>query len=50
MLGASLGKYRNYDAVIVDTRYNGGGWLHEDLVFLLSGKLYSLHASWSVHR
>lgn len=36
-----LGKYRNYDAVIVDTRYNGGGWLHEDLVFLLSGKLYS---------
>ena len=25
-----LGKYRNYDAVIVDTRYNGGGWLHED--------------------
>lgn len=35
-----LGKYRNYDAVIVDTRYNGGGWLHEDLVFLLSGKLY----------
>lgn len=35
-----LGKYRNYDAVIVDTRYNGGGWLHEDLAFLLSGKLY----------
>ena len=36
-----LGKYRNYDAVIVDTRYNGGGWLHEDLAFLLSGKVYS---------
>lgn len=35
-----LGKYRNHDAVIVDTRYNGGGWLHEDLAFLLSGKLY----------
>ena len=36
-----LGKYRNHDAVIVDTRYNGGGWLHEDLAFLLSGKVYS---------
>lgn len=33
-----LGKYRNCDAVIVDTRYNGGGWLHDDLVILLTGK------------
>lgn len=35
-----MGKYRSCDAVIVDTRYNGGGWLHEDLTFLLSGKKY----------
>lgn len=35
-----LGKYRNCDAVIVDTRYNGGGWLHNDLALLLSGKEY----------
>lgn len=35
-----LGKYRNHDAVIVDTRFNGGGWLHNDLVLLLSGKKY----------
>lgn len=35
-----LGKYRNCDAVIVDTRYNGGGWLHNDLAILLSGKEY----------
>ena len=35
-----LGKYRNCDAVIVDTRHNGGGWLHDDLVTLLSGKRY----------
>ncbi len=35
-----LGKYRNCDAVIVDTRYNGGGWLHNDLAVLLSGKEY----------
>lgn len=32
-----LGRYRNYDAVIIDTRHNGGGWLHEDLAVLLSG-------------
>ena len=36
-----LGKYRNCDAVIVDTRFNGGGWLHNDLAILLSGKEYS---------
>lgn len=35
-----LGKYRNCDAVVVDTRYNGGGWLHNDLAVLLSGKEY----------
>ena len=36
-----LGKYRNKEAIIVDTRYNGGGWLHEDLLHLLSGKKYA---------
>lgn len=36
-----LGKYRNCDAVIIDTRHNGGGWLHNDLAILLSGKKYS---------
>lgn len=35
-----MGKYRQCDAVIVDTRYNGGGWLHEDLAILLSGRKY----------
>ncbi len=35
-----LGKYRNHEAVIVDTRYNGGGWLHNDIAVLLSGKEY----------
>lgn len=29
---------RNKEAVIVDTRHNGGGWLHDDLATLLSGK------------
>ena len=36
----ALGKYRNCDALIVDTRYNGGGWLHNDVALLLSGKKY----------
>lgn len=35
-----LGKYRNREAVIVDTRFNGGGWLHNDIALLLSGKEY----------
>lgn len=35
-----LGKYRNADAVIVDTRFNSGGWLHNDLAVLLGGREY----------
>lgn len=35
-----LGRYRNCDAVVVDTRYNGGGWLHNDIALLLGGKEY----------
>ena len=37
----ALGKYRNCDALIVDTRHNGGGWLHNDLATFLDGKLYT---------
>ena len=36
----ALGKYRNCEALIVDTRHNGGGWLHDDLATFLSGKAY----------
>lgn len=35
-----LGKYRNKEAIIIDTRHNGGGWLHDDVCTLLSGKEY----------
>ncbi len=35
-----LGKYRQKEAVVIDTRFNGGGWLHDDLATLLSGKEY----------
>ncbi len=33
-------KNRNRDAAIVDERGNGGGWLHDDLCTLLSGREY----------
>lgn len=35
-----LGKYRNTEGVIIDTRHNGGGWLHDDVITLLSGVEY----------
>lgn len=39
-----LGRNRHMDAVVVDTRHNGGGWLHDDVVTLLSGKEYEQFA------
>nr|WP_319398151.1 S41 family peptidase [uncultured Carboxylicivirga sp.] len=35
-----LGRNHEKKALIVDTRFNGGGWLHDDLVTFLSGKRY----------
>lgn len=35
-----LGRNIDKKALIVDTRFNGGGWLHDDLVTFLSGKEY----------
>lgn len=36
-----LGRYRDCESVIIDTRHNGGGWLHDDVVTLLSAKEYT---------
>ncbi len=36
----TLGLNADKEALIVDTRFNGGGWLHDDLVVFLSGKRY----------
>jgi len=36
----TLGKNASKEALVVDTRYNGGGWLHDDLATFLSGKTY----------
>jgi C-terminal processing protease CtpA/Prc len=37
---AVLGRNFDKEALIVDTRFNGGGWLHDDLYTFLSGKRY----------
>ncbi len=36
----ALGKYNQKEGIIIDTRFNGGGWLHDDLATFLSGKAY----------
>lgn len=36
----ALGKHAGKEALIVDTRFNGGGWLHDDLATFLNGKKY----------
>lgn len=35
-----LGENADKESLIVDTRSNGGGWLHDDLATFLSGKIY----------
>ncbi|MEO1524225.1 MAG: S41 family peptidase [Planctomycetota bacterium] len=35
-----LGRNFDKEAIVVDTRWNGGGWLHNDLAKLLSGEEY----------
>lgn len=35
-----LGRSYEKEGIIVDTRFNGGGWLHDDLAVLLAGKKY----------
>ncbi len=36
----ALGRNSDKEALIVDTRGNGGGWLHDDLVAFLEGRPY----------
>ena len=35
-----LGKYNDRDGIVIDTRWNSGGRLHEDIEALFSGKKY----------
>lgn len=46
-----LGKHFDKKAVVVDTRFNGGGWLHNDLAKLLSGNEYfTMHVRGRTYR
>jgi Tol biopolymer transport system component/C-terminal processing protease CtpA/Prc len=40
VLDKVMGRNLEKKALIVDTRFNGGGWLHDDLNTFLSGKTY----------
>ena len=40
-LDKTMGPNMDKEALIVDTRFNGGGWLHEDLSNFLDGKPYA---------
>ena len=35
-----LGRYNECEGIVIDTRYNGGGRLHEDIEILFSGEKY----------
>ena len=35
-----LGKYNNREGIVIDTRFNGGGRLHEDIEIMFSGNKY----------
>ena len=35
-----LGKYNKCEGIVIDTRFNGGGRLHEDIEILFSGEKY----------
>jgi tricorn protease len=36
----ALGRFSDAQALVVDTRFNGGGWLHDDLCAFLAGRQY----------
>ncbi len=40
MYAQVLGKYNDRDGIVIDTRWNGGGRMHEDIEVLFSGKHY----------
>lgn len=41
VFGEIMGKYHEKEGIVIDTRFNGGGWLHNDLSILFNGKPYA---------
>lgn len=39
-----MGKYYDCEGIVIDTRFNGGGWLHNELSVFFSGKSYTRYS------
>ena len=39
-----MGRFNETEGIVIDTRFNGGGWLHDDLAVLFSGKSYTTYS------
>ncbi|MGI6393601.1 MAG: S41 family peptidase [bacterium] len=39
-----LGKYSDREGIVLDTRFNGGGWLHNELSMFFSGKSFTRYS------
>ena len=39
-----MGRYSNREGIVIDTRFNGGGWLHNELAVLFNGKSYTTYS------
>ena len=39
-----MGRYSNAEGIVIDTRFNGGGWLHDELSVLFGGKKYTQYS------
>ena len=39
-----MGRYSNAEGIVIDTRFNSGGWFHDNIAVFLSGKPYSRYS------
>ncbi len=39
-----MGKYSDREGIVIDTRFNGGGWLHNELAVLFNGESYTRYS------
>ena len=39
-----MGRYSNAEGIVIDTRFNSGGWFHDNIAVFLSGKPYSSYS------
>jgi len=39
-----MGRYSDAEGIVIDTRFNGGGWLHDELSVLFGGKKYTQYS------